>query len=148
MYGYKDLWIIGTRKILEDTFLIGISVLGLLMLLSIFLGFYLYFSLSWQEIAKKIGYKKSWLAWIPFANISMWFQMGGFHWAFIFLIFIPILGWIALDVLFVISNWRVFEKLGYEGWLSLFYLFNIINFFAGVLAYAIVVGIVAWGRKK
>ena len=134
-------------------FLVG-GVLGaafatiVFVLVLVLIAIYVYFALAWYAIAKKRGHKKPWLAWIPFANIAMWFQLGGFHWAWIFLIVIPFVGWIAVGVLFIISNWRVFEKLRYSGWLALSPLLGLIWGGLGTLAYGIVIGIVAWRKKR
>jgi hypothetical protein len=122
----------------------GLLAVGIVFLVLVSIGTYVYNSLAWMTIAKKVKHKKPWLAWIPFANISMWLQMGGFHWALVFLILIPILGWIALLVLMIISHWRVFEKLKYPGWLSL----SIIIPKVGGILYLIVIGFVAWAKKK
>jgi len=118
------------------------------VLVLVLLAIYLYFAFAWYTIAKKRGHKKPWLAWIPFANIAMWLQLGGFHWAWVFLLIIPIAGWIAVGVLFIISNWRVFEKLKYPGWLALSPLLGVIWNGLGTLSYGIVVGIVAWKKKR
>jgi uncharacterized membrane protein YciS (DUF1049 family) len=129
-------------------FLTG-SALGALFGVAIILGilisiaFYIYFALAWQTIAKKLKYDKPWLAWIPIANIAMILQLGNFHWAWIFLILVPILGWIALVVLIVVANWRTFEKREYPGWFSLS---QIIPKIGGIL-YLIAIGFVAWQDK-
>jgi len=127
----------------------GLVALGIIALL-IGIAVYVYFALAWKAIAEKVKYKNSWLAWIPFANISMWLQMGGFHWAWVFLLIIPVIGWLAVGVLFVISNWRVFEKLKYPGWWSLAPVLSIIPHLSGLgtLGYGIAVGVIAWGKKK
>ncbi len=148
MYSYRNILEVVENKIIEDPFIVGIIALGILIALIVFVGIYVYFSLAWQKIAKKMKYKKSWLAWIPFANISMWLQMGGFSWAWIFLLLIPIAGWIAVYVLFIISSWRVFEKLKYPGWLSLSFILNTIGGGIGAITYGVVVGIVAWEKKR
>ncbi len=124
----------------------GLFVLGLFFAILFMLVIYFYFAFAFYTIAKKRKHKKPWLAWIPFANISLWLQMGGFHWAWVFLLLIPIAGWIAVCVLFIISNWRVFEKLKYPGWLSLAVLLDIFKGGTGVIAYGVVVGIVAWKK--
>lgn len=126
--------------------LLGITIVALLLI-----GLYVYTSLAWMTIAKKLKYKKAWLAWIPIANISMILQLGKFHWAWVFLILIPILGWIALLVLIIISTWRIFEKRKYPGWLSLIVLLGMLTpRFDGiaVIAYLVVIGLVAWKDKK
>lgn len=116
--------------------------LGAFLLFILFVALYVYKSLAWQAIARKAKHRKSWLAWIPFADVSMWLQMGGFHWAWIFLVLIPILGWIALLVLFIISTWRVFEKLKYPGWFSL----SLVIPEVGFILYMIAIGFVAWKK--
>ena len=127
---------------------VGIFLIALLGLFLI--GLYVYHALAWQRIAKNQKYKYPWLAWIPFANVAMIFQLGGFHWALAFLFLIPILGWLAIMVLATISMWRIFERSKYPGWLSLSYALTIIpylGFFIGV-AYFVVIGIVAWEKPQ
>jgi arginine exporter protein ArgO len=92
---------------------------------------------------RKLKHPKPWLAWIPFANGALILQLGGFHWALIFLILVPILGWIALAVLSIIATWRIFEKRKHPGWFSLA---QIIPKIGGIL-YLVVIGIVAWQDK-
>jgi len=121
--------------------LIGIAIAFAII---IFLAVYIYFAVAWQKIARKLKYKKSWLAWIPFANLSMILQLGRFHWAWIFLILVPILGWIALFVLLIIATWRIFEKCGHPGWYSL----SMIIPKVGSILYLIAIGLVAWTKKK
>jgi len=76
-------------------------------------------------------------------------QLGGFHWAWIFLILIPMLGWIALGVLGIISCWRIFEKRNYQGWLSLIPILGFVPFVGWIasIAFLVIIGIVAWGKK-
>ncbi|MBS3084508.1 hypothetical protein J4411_01185 [Candidatus Pacearchaeota archaeon] len=123
--------------------ILGALIIGAILFAVIFLvALYVYHSLSWQEIGKKQKYKHSWLAWIPFANISMIFEMGGFHWAWIFLVLIPFAGWIAILIIFIISIWRIFEKEKYPGWFSL----SAIIPKVGWILYLIAIGFVAWGK--
>ena len=129
--------------IVEGTIPPAIIALGLFMLFLLLLAVYVYTALAWSTIARKLKYKRPLLAWVPIANISMILQLGGFNWAWVFLILIPILGWIALLVLIVIANWRIFEKRKYPGWFSLSVVFPQIG---GVL-YMIVIGFVAWKDK-
>ncbi|MFH1425550.1 MAG: hypothetical protein ABIG28_02350 [archaeon] len=121
--------------------LIAIGILiGILFLLAI----YAYFAIAWSTIARKLNYKYPWLSWIPFANGSMILELGGFHWAWIFLIMVPVLGWIALAVLMIIATWRIFEKRKYPGWFSL----SIIIPKVGGILYLVILGFVAWGDKS
>ena len=71
-------------------------------------------------------------------------QLGGFHWAWIFLLLIPVLGWIAVFVLLVIATWRIFEKRKYPGWFSL----SMVIPKAGLILYLVAIGFVAWRDKK
>jgi hypothetical protein len=124
--------------------IIGALIVLLLILVIFFLiSIYVYTSLAWMTIAKKLKYKRPLIAWIPIANIAMILQMGGFHWAWIFLILIPILGWIPLFILVIIANWRIFEKRKYPGWYSL----SLILPEIGGILYMIALGFIAWKRK-
>lgn len=122
----------------------GLIVLGITIAILFGIAIYVYFALAWKTIAKKLNNKKSWLAWIPIANLALILQLGGFHWAWIFLILIPILGWIALFVLIIIATWRIFEKRKYPGWFSI----SMIIPKVGGILYLIAIGFVAWGKKK
>ncbi|MEK6844304.1 MAG: hypothetical protein AABX83_02655 [Nanoarchaeota archaeon] len=122
----------------------ALIAIGILFAVTVLIGFYVYFALAWQTIAKKMKYRRSWLAWIPVANIAMMLSLGGFHWAWIFLILIPILGWIALFVLLIISTWRIFEKRKYPGWFSLSMLIPKV----GTILYLVAIGFVAWKDKS
>jgi len=122
--------------------------LGALMV-AVCLAAYAYFAMAFMTIAQKLKYKRAWLAWIPFANIAMIFQLGGFHWAWIFLLLIPIAGWIAVLALVIVSGWKIFEKRRYPGWLNITLVFLVVpglSLFA-VIAYAIIVGFVAWKKN-
>ena len=130
--------------------LIGaIIAIGIAIALFLFIIFYVYFAYTWMTIAKKRKYKRPWLAWIPFANGAMILELGGFHWAWIFLAVVPIFGWIALMVLITIATWKIFEQLNYPGWLSLAMFVDIIPGIRGlgIIAYGIVLGIVAWRKR-
>ena len=125
-----------------DYIIPGFFLLGIMTIFLIITAFYVYTSLAWYTIANKLRYKYSWLAWIPIANIVMILQLGEFHWAWIFLILIPILGWIPLIVLLIIATWRIFEKRKHPGWFSL----SIIIPNVGFILYLIAIGLVAWGK--
>ena len=121
--------------------LIGLGIMVALILLA---AFYVYHSLAWMTIARKLKHKRPWLAWIPFANTAMRLQMGGFHWAWVFLWLIPILGWIGIVVLLIISHWRIFKKRKYPGWFALGQIIPKV----GSILYLIVIGVVAWEDRK
>lgn len=117
---------------------------GLMIAISILIVIYVYHAIAWHTIAKKLKYKRPWLAWIPFASTAMRLQMGGFHWALTFLYLIPILGWLAIFVLLTISHWKIFEARKYPGWFSLSWIIPRV----GEVLYLIVIGLVAWKDRK
>lgn len=119
-------------------------VLGLFATIAFLLAGYIYFALAWMTIGNKLRYKRSWLAWIPLANVAMMLQLGGFHWAWVFLALIPVFGWIALFVLAVIATWRIFEKRRYPGWYSL----SMVIPKVGVILYLVAIGFVAWNDRS
>jgi len=120
-----------------------LATLGLVAFI-IALTFYAYFAFSWMTIGKKLKYKYPWLAWIPFANLSMILQMGRFHWAWVFLVLVPIIGWLALAIMIVIASWRIFEKRKYPGWFSL----SLILPQIGGILYLIILGFVAFKDRN
>lgn len=124
--------------------LIAVSLTFVIMLL---IGVYVYFSLAWFTIGKKLKYKYSWLAWIPFARTAMILQMGKQPWQLVFLYLIPILGWIIIFVYDIIAKWYIFEKRNYPNWFALSSLFMLIPK-SGFILYAVVLGFVAWGDRK
>jgi hypothetical protein len=120
--------------------IIALGIIAIIFLAAV----YVYFSYTWMIIAKKLKYKKSWIAWIPIANLAMMLQLGGFDWKWIFLILIPLFGWVALAVLVVIATWRIFEKIKYPGWFSL----SIIIPKVGWIFYLVAIGFVAFQKKN
>lgn len=125
--------------------LAGMVFLAILLIVAL----YVYNSLAWYAIAKKLKSKVPWLAWIPIANGALVLQLGGFHWAWIFLVLIPILGWIALGALGIISLWRICEKRRYPGWLAIIPLLGfvpVLGALAGI-ATLVILGFLAWGKK-
>ena len=124
--------------------LAALITIGIFLVIVVSLAFYVYFAMAWMTIAKKMKYKHPWLAWIPIANCAMILQLGKFHWAWIFLLLLPVLGWLAFFVLFVIATWRIFEKRKYPGWFSL----SLVIPKVGGILYLIAIGFVAWSKKK
>lgn len=125
-------------------FLGFILAVGITLAVIFIVGLYIYFSLAWYRIASKLKYKKPWLAWIPIANIAMFLQLGRFSWGLVFLILIPVVGWIALLVLVIMAKWRIFEKRKYPGFYSLSLLIPQIGF----VLYLIAIGFIAWKDKN
>ncbi len=135
-------------EVFTSVFIGGIAgaviAIGIVFAIFFIAALYAYHALAWMTIARKLKYKNPWLAWIPIANIAMILQLGGFHWAWVFMILVPILGWIALFVLMIIATWRIFEKRKYPGWFSL----SVIIPKIGGILYMIAIGFVAWQDRK
>ena len=128
----------------------ALAALGIMVAVVFLAAIYVYSSLAWMAIAKKLRYRYPWLAWIPFANSAMILQLGGFNWAWAFLWLVPILGWIAIGILLVISFWRIFEKRNYPGWLALVPLLSLVPMTEGIagIAFLIILGFVAWKDRR
>lgn len=119
--------------------------LGLFMLL-IWAGLYVYTALAYQSIYRKSGHKKPWMAWIPIVNVIPALELGGFHWAWVFLVvgmFIPVLGVLAslaFLVLWIIAHVRIFRNAGYHPALIILLFVPVANL--------ITLGVVAWQKNK
>jgi hypothetical protein len=135
-----------TREMILGGLIGGLIATAIIAFVIMCVVVYIYHALAWQAIAKKRKYKHPWLAWIPFANISQILELGKFHWAWVFLILIPILGWTALIVLMTIAMWRTFESLKQPGWYALLFpLAMIIKLI--YIAYLVAIGVAAWKKK-
>lgn len=132
------------KEIIAGGILGALIALGIVFAILVVAALYIYGAWAWMTIARKLKHKYPWLAWIPIANLAMILQLGGFHWAWIFLILFPIAGWIALLVLGIIATWRIFEKRNYPGWFSL----SIIIPEIGFVLYMVAIGFVAWMDRK
>ena len=121
----------------------AIFAVGIVIALLFIAALYVYSSLAWYTIAKKLKYKSAWLAWIPVVNVVLVLELGGFHWAWIFLLLLPVVGWLALFVLVIIATWRICVKRKYPGWFSLSMLIPNV----GGILYLVVIGLLAWGKK-
>ena len=122
----------------------ALVALGIAVAVIAITALYIYKSIVFMKIAKRLRYRNAWLAWIPVADVAMMLQLGGFHWAWIFLILIPIFGWIALCALFIIATWRIFEECDFPGWFSL----SLIIPKIGIVLYFVVLGLIAWGSQS
>jgi len=118
--------------------LVGVAIITALL---IFLGLYVYTAFAWMTIGKKLGYKKSWLAWIPIANLFLLPILAKKHWAW---------GWFFLlppvyFVFAIIWLWKIYERRNYSGWLSLLLILWILPMSGlGLIINLIVFGFVAW----
>ncbi len=138
--------------------------------LLVILGIWCYTSVAYMEIGKKLKYKKSWMAWVPFARGAMILQLGNFNWKWIFLyspvvllwplafvgllwvyVAFSILGSLAFSVFCFTAHWRFFEKRNYLGWLALVPLIGLAVPYLSVpswAAFLVILGFVAWQDRK
>ena len=135
---------------------------GIVMLALIFaIALYLYIAFAWMTIAKKLKYKKPWLAFVPIANLFLIPILADKKWTwgfilivpFVFRPFAPILYLILMvvaAVFYFIWTWKIFKKRKYPGSLALLPLGGLIPLagFLFVIAYLVVLGLVAWEDRK
>jgi hypothetical protein len=115
------------------------AALGVMAL--VFLAFYIYGALALMYIAKRTDTANAWLAWIPIANLYLMLKIGKLHWAWIFVIFLPIiplLGSLLMAVAMVYIWWKIAEARNKPGWWGILMLIPIVNL--------ILMGILAWGE--
>jgi hypothetical protein len=128
--------------------MIGGAVLGSALAALGFLAFiiviavYVYLAFVWMTIARKLKYKKPWLAWIPVANVFLLPILAKKEWYWGLLLFVPV----ANVVFGIMWMWVIFERRRYPGWLSLIPLLVFVPFISGLahLAFLIIQGFVAW----
>lgn len=113
----------------------GARIFSLLFSIAI----YVFTALTLQKVAQKLGYKYPWHAWVPLLNAAQLIEMGDKSPWLLLLVIIPILGWFALFVIFIIVQCRIAEKLGYDKLLGLLTLVPLGAF--------IMWGMFAWGKK-
>ncbi len=134
------------QEVVGGLFFAGIAGFFALAVILFLGGYFIYLGLVWSKIGKNVNYDKTYLAWIPFARTSLILEIGGFHWALVFLYLVPILGWGALFVLRMIATWRVFEELHYPGPLALIPLTDVFLRGIGGIAHLVILGFVAWRK--
>lgn len=129
---------LGGIMALVGAFLVFALIIGVAM--------YVYMALVLSTIAKKLKYRKPWLAWIPIANIALLPILAGYAWTWVFILLVPL-----VNIVFMfIWVWKIFEKRKYPGWLSLVPLLMVIpfvNFLVGI-AQLVIWGMVAWSDRK
>ena len=107
---------------------------------------YVYAAIAWMTIGRKLGYKNSWIAFIPIANYFLLPILARKHWTWGFMFFLPI----ANFVFAIIWQWNIFERRKYPGALSLIMIGWVIPFLSWLasLAYMVVIGLVAWKDRE
>lgn len=122
-----------------------VGFIGVVVGFILSLGIYIYFSLALMTLAKKLGYDRPWLAWIPIANMFLFPILAEKRWYWGFLLFVPFINAVFLSI----CLWRIFEKRGYDGKWGLIGLFGLTFKNAspiGFLVFLIALGILAWKK--
>ena len=149
---FEKIIFLAQQNITQNTKDALAAVVTLGILLTIFLllliAWWIYTSFAWSSIFKKLKHPKPYKAWIPFARGATILQLGEFSWQLIFLYLIPIIGWMVLWVLMIISSWRIYEKRNYPGWLALAPILVLVVGGLSSTIDLIILGIVAWRDQK
>lgn len=70
------------------------------IIILIILALYVYYSYTWQTIGKKLGYKYSWIAWIPLVQLFLYPILAKRRWGWGFLLILPTTIYIFIDIFF------------------------------------------------
>lgn len=132
------------------SFLVLLLLLLVPLLLGILLAVYVYTSLAYMNLARRIGVQPAWLAWIPIANLYLISKMAGMHWwPALLLLLLPvplinIMAMVALLIFFFFWHVRIFAKAGRPEWWAL----SLMLPGAGTVLFYVLLGLAAWGGKK
>ncbi|HDP74080.1 MAG TPA: hypothetical protein ENN46_03960 [Candidatus Woesearchaeota archaeon] len=96
--------------------LAGFAAVAGAVILGSFLVSYLFIAVTFYFLAKKLKTEPLWLAWVPIAQFFLLPIMAGKHWAWGFIMFVPL----ANIIFMYIWLWLVYEKRKYPGWWALF----------------------------
>jgi hypothetical protein len=107
------------------------SIVGLIAL-----AFYVYISLAYMKIAKKLNHPNPWFAWVPILNTIQLFQLADMSGWFVLLLCIPIVN----VVLPIIALMKICEKRGMDKLLGLLALIPLGAF--------VLIGILAWKKDE
>lgn len=104
-----------------------------MLFLALAAALYVYFSLCFFLIAKKLNVPAPWTAWVPIVNIWTLLQAAGKPCWWVLLFFIPVVGFVV-----IIYVWMcITENLGRNKWLGLLILVPIVSLvYIGVLAFS------------
>lgn len=108
--------------------------IGLLLAYLVFMVLiYVYTSLCLQAIAKKLGSKNGWWAWIPILNVLLMFELAGKPLWWFLLLFIPLVN----IVIAVIAWMEIAKRRGKSAAYGILMLLPLINFICmGILAFS------------
>jgi hypothetical protein len=126
----------------EETGLALFAFMGtfIVVLLTIGLATYIYFSLALMTIAKRLQYENTWWAWVPVLSSVLLFKMGDQNPLLLLLLLVPGVGQLVVTILSIIATMKICEKRGYDKLLGLLVLVPLANL--------ILYGMLAWGNNE
>jgi len=86
-------------------------VFGIMIVMLAFIAIYVYWAFAWMTLARRLGYDKAWLAWIPIANLFLIPILAKKHWTWGFILLVPV----ANLVFIILWLWKIYELRGYPG---------------------------------
>ena len=119
-------------------------------------GIYVYAALALMTVAKRLGDKQPWLAWIPVANLVLMARLAKMHWwpvlllLSLLIVWIPVIGQalyiisiVTLSVFGVIWLWKICEARKRPGWWAILIIIPLF----GSIWMLILLGILAWSKE-
>lgn len=113
--------------------------------LAISVVLWVYMSLAYMAIGRKLKLSSPGLAWIPgvgpLINVYRGSKMHWWPWLLLIGLIIPFVGFIfqlAFAVFAIIWHWKSFEAMDKPGWLSILLIIPVVNL--------IIIGVVAWSK--
>ena len=116
------------------------AIMGVMLIpaLVIGLGTYVYTSLAYMEIAKKLNHPNSWFAWVPILNLVLILQLADMSPWLILLALVPGVNAVAMVVISVMSMMKICERRGMDKNLGFLMLVPVANL--------VLPGILAWKK--
>ena len=121
-------------------FTAAILGMGMGIFLLVFLPLYIYSAVTLMIIAKRTKTDDAWMAWIPFLNIYLMAKVGRvplWSLALFALMFLPVVGSLAISGMMVWYWWMIAERMNRPGWWGVLMLVPVLNL--------VLMGILAWG---
>ncbi|MBD3943105.1 Forkhead-associated protein, partial [Microbacterium sp. NEAU-LLC] len=113
------------------------ALVGSLISLLLSAAVYVWIALALSAVFRKSGVE-SWKAWVPILNAVVVLQLAGMSGWWLLLAFFPVLGAIALVVVFVFAVYRVSVAFGYGTGMTVL----------GVLAFPVWASVIGWGSAR
>jgi len=113
------------------------ALVGSLISLLLSAAVYVWIALALSAVFRKSGVE-SWKAWVPILNTIVLLQLAGLSGWWLLLVFFPVLGALALIVVFVFAVYRVSIAFGYGVGMTVL----------GVLVFPVWASLIGWGSAR